>query len=66
VTRPFLRLAASTLTAGYLEDWRWNATLPGAPHGAAASPILSFIYLHKLDDSRSRAEGHESFVTFSR
>ncbi len=37
------------LSAGYLEDWRWGATLSGAPQGGVASPILSSIYLHKLD-----------------
>jgi retron-type reverse transcriptase len=29
----FLRLIANMLLAGYLEDWRWNATLSGAPQG---------------------------------
>ncbi|GIH70708.1 maturase [Sphaerimonospora thailandensis] len=45
----FLRLIRNMLTAGYLEDWRWNATLSGAPQGGVVSPILSSIYLHKLD-----------------
>jgi group II intron reverse transcriptase/maturase len=45
----FLRLVGNMLTAGYLEDWRWGATLSGAPQGGVASPILSNIYLHKLD-----------------
>lgn len=45
----FLRLMRNMLTAGYLEDWRWGATLSGAPQGGIASPILSSIYLHKLD-----------------
>src|SRR5215510_11746453 len=45
----FLRLVGNMLTAGYLEDWVWNATLSGAPQGGVASPILSNIYLHKLD-----------------
>lgn len=45
----FLRLLRNMLTAGYLEDWTWNATLSGAPQGGVASPILSNIYLHKLD-----------------
>lgn len=45
----FLRLVRNMLTAGYLEDWVWNATLSGAPQGGVASPILSNIYLHKLD-----------------
>ena len=29
----FLRLLRNMLTAGYLEDWRWNATLSGVPQG---------------------------------
>ena len=46
----FLRLMRNMLRAGYLEDWRWNATLSGAPQGGVVSPILSSIYLHRLDD----------------
>ncbi len=45
----FLRLIDSLLRAGYLEDWRYNATLSGSPQGAVLSPILSNIYLDKLD-----------------
>ena len=37
------------LKAGYLEDWEYNDTLSGAPQGGVVSPILSNIYLHKLD-----------------
>ena len=36
----FLRLMRNMLTAGYLEDWRWGATLSGAPQGGVASPVL--------------------------
>src|ERR1700733_1922857 len=46
----FLRLMRNMLRAGYLEDWRWNATLSGAPQDGVVSPVLSNIYLHKLDD----------------
>ncbi|MEV7020596.1 reverse transcriptase domain-containing protein [Kitasatospora sp. NPDC093558] len=46
----FLRLVRNMLTAGYLEDWKWGATLSGAPQGGVASPILSNIYLHRLDE----------------
>jgi group II intron reverse transcriptase/maturase len=46
----FLRLVRNMLTAGYLEDWKWGATLSGAPQGGVASPILSSVYLHKLDE----------------
>src|SRR6202167_52666 len=45
----FLRLMRNMLQAGYLEDWTWNATLSGVPQGSVASPVLSNIYLHRLD-----------------
>jgi group II intron reverse transcriptase/maturase len=45
----FVRLLRGMLTAGYLEDWVWNATHSGAPQGGIASPILSNIYLDRLD-----------------
>jgi group II intron reverse transcriptase/maturase len=45
----FLRLLRNMLQAGYLEDWVWNATLSGVPQGGVLSPILSNIYLHRLD-----------------
>jgi group II intron reverse transcriptase/maturase len=45
----FLRLIKQMLQAGYLEDWIWNATLSGAPQGGVVSPVLSNIYLDRLD-----------------
>ncbi|HEX6449304.1 MAG TPA: reverse transcriptase domain-containing protein [Trebonia sp.] len=45
----FLRLIKQMLQAGYLEDWVWNATLSGAPQGGVVSPVLSNIYLDRLD-----------------
>ncbi len=45
----FLRLIRNMLQAGYLEDWLWNATLSGAPQGGVVSPVLSNIYLDRLD-----------------
>ena len=38
------------LKAGYLEDWVYHETLSGSPQGGVVSPILSNIYLHKLDE----------------
>jgi group II intron reverse transcriptase/maturase len=46
----FLRLIRNMLKAGYLEDWEYHDTLSGAPQGGTVSPILSNIYLHKLDE----------------
>ena len=45
----FLRLIGHMLKAGYLEDWRWHATLSGAPQGGIASPVMSNVYLDRLD-----------------
>lgn len=45
----FLRLLSNLLKAGYLEDWKYHATLSGAPQGGVVSPILSNIYLDRLD-----------------
>src|SRR5216683_4288376 len=46
----FLRLIRNMLKAGYLEDWDYHDTLSGVPQGGVVSPILSNIYLHKLDE----------------
>lgn len=45
----FIQLVAMLLRAGYLEDWQYHATLSGSPQGGIVSPILSNIYLDKLD-----------------
>jgi len=45
----FLRLIRNLLRAGYLEDWKYGATLSGTPQGGVVSPLLSNIYLHQLD-----------------
>jgi group II intron reverse transcriptase/maturase len=46
----FLRLIRYMLKAGYLEDWEYHDTLSGVPQGGVASPVLSNIYLNKLDE----------------
>ena len=46
----FLRLIRHMLKAGYLEDWDYRDTLSGVPQGGVVSPILSNIYLDKLDE----------------
>ena len=45
----FLRLIDGLLQAGYLEEWRYHDTLSGAPQGGTLSPLLSNIYLDRLD-----------------
>ena len=44
-----MRLIETLLQAGYLEDWRYHATLSGCPQGSILSPVLANIYLDKLD-----------------
>jgi group II intron reverse transcriptase/maturase len=46
----FLRLIRNMLTAGYMEDWQYHDTLSGTPQGGVVSPLLSNIYLTKLDE----------------
>jgi Reverse transcriptase (RNA-dependent DNA polymerase)/Type II intron maturase len=46
----FLRLIRHMLKAGYLEDWEYHDTLSGVPQGGVVSPVLSSIYLNKLDE----------------
>jgi len=46
----FLRLISQMLRAGYLEDWEYHDTLSGVPQGGVVSPVLSNIYLHRMDE----------------
>lgn len=45
----FLRLIQNLLKAGYLEQWTYHRTHSGSPQGAIVSPLLSNIYLDRLD-----------------
>ena len=45
----FLALIRKMLRCGYMEDWNFRATHSGTPQGGVISPILSNIYLDKLD-----------------
>jgi group II intron reverse transcriptase/maturase len=45
----FLRLIEGALKAGYCEAWTSHPSLSGSPQGGIVSPILSNIYLDRLD-----------------
>src|SRR5215813_5983175 len=45
----FLRLIEGALKAGYREEWTYHPSLSGSPQGGIVSPILSNVYLDRLD-----------------
>jgi len=44
-----IELIRKLLKAGYIENWKHGKTLSGTPQGGVLSPLLSNIYLDKLD-----------------
>jgi hypothetical protein len=60
----FLRLMRNMLKAGYLEDWRWNATLSGVPllDGAQDADDGGGVAASGMPMAAQRAGGWRSFV----
>jgi retron-type reverse transcriptase len=56
----FLRLLRNKLTAGYLQDWVWNATLSGAPQGGLCSAVHKEPYEQRRV---MRSAGRQGLVT---
>lgn len=44
-----IKLIWEMLKAGYLDNWKYNATYSGTPQGGIVSPLFANIYLHELD-----------------
>lgn len=45
-----LRFIRYRLESGIMEDWQYQSTYSGTPHGGVLSPLLANIYLHELDE----------------
>lgn len=45
----FLEFIRNFLKCGYMENWQYNKTMSGCPQGGILSPLLSNIYMDKLD-----------------
>jgi retron-type reverse transcriptase len=50
---PFMKLIGELLKAGYLEDWKWHASLSGTPQGGVLSPLLRGIWVQPPTTNRS-------------
>ena len=56
----FINLIRRFLKAGYIENWKYHNTYSGTPQGSVVSPILTNIYLDKLDQKLAKMGQHYS------
>ena len=66
----FLNIIRQFLKAGYIENWKYNATYSGSPQGGICSPILANIYMYYsiilwFEKIKKQSKGYMEIINYA-